>query len=137
MATTQLRIPSDHRFLEPAQVLIERIGRIAGVEEDELTSLSIAVMELVKNGMEHGNGLDPEKRVSIAMEALPGRVVVEVEDEGSWVPAEGIGLEPAEGEALMADRGRGILIARNLARWLDFSLSPEGRTRVTLIWPLS
>ena len=137
MTTTELRIPSDHRFLEPVQVLVERIGRIAGVDEDELTSLSIAVMELVKNGMEHGNGLDPDRQVSIVMERLPGRVSFAVEDEGSWTPEEDVGFDPGEGDELMADRGRGILIARNLARWIDFSLSPEGRTRVTLIWPLS
>ena len=137
MPKTELRIPSDHRYLEPAQVLIEKIGRIAGVEEDELTSLSIAVLELIKNGMEHGNGLDGDKQVSVSMETLPGRVCVTVEDEGSWTPEGEIGFDPGDGEELMVDRGRGILIARNLARWVDFTLSPEGRTRVVLIWPLN
>ncbi len=137
MHKTELRIPSDHTYLEPLQILVEKIGLVAGVEENELTSLSIAVMELVKNGMEHGNGMDPEKQVNILMEILPGQFQITVEDEGSWTPEHEIGYDPGEGEALVHDRGRGILIARNLARWIEFTKSPEGKTRVTLTWPLN
>jgi anti-sigma regulatory factor (Ser/Thr protein kinase) len=132
-----IRIPSIEAFLEPVQVFVERTGVISGVEDDELTSLSIAVLELVKNGMEHGNRMDPEKEIVIRLEALPGRLQVQVEDQGNWQPEEEPGYKPGEGEALFSDRGRGILIARNLARWIGFGLTDDGRTLATLVWPLT
>lgn len=137
MRPVLVSVPSLEVFLEPLQVFVERVGAIAGVEDDELTSLSIAVIEIVKNGMEHGNGMDGDKPVSIRMEALPGRLQIQVEDQGSWVPREQIGYKPAEGEEIFSDRGRGILIARNLARWVEFGLTEDGRTRATLVWPLT
>jgi len=60
-----------------------------------------------------------------------------VDDCGSWQPDAELGHKPGEGEELISCRGRGVLIARNLARWLDFGLSPQGNTRATLIWPLN
>lgn len=132
-----LKVPSDPCLLETVQVFIEKVGEAAGVDREDVTSLSIAVMELVKNGIEHGNGGDPEKSVTISVDAFPGRLQFQVEDCGSWQPDAELGHKPGEGEALISSRGRGVLIARNLARWLDFSLNPHGNTRATLIWPLN
>ncbi|HPF33375.1 MAG TPA: ATP-binding protein [Candidatus Sabulitectum sp.] len=132
-----LTVPSDERLLETIQVFVEKIGLTAGVDEEEVTSLSIAVMEIVKNGMEHGNGGDPGKTVTISIDAFPGRLQFQVDDCGSWQPDAELGHKPGEGEELISCRGRGVLIARNLARWLDFGLSPQGNTRATLIWPLN
>ena len=132
-----LKVPSDESLLETIQVFVEKIGLNAGVGDDEVTSLSIAVMEVVKNGMEHGNGSDLKKSVTISIDAFPGRLQFQVEDCGHWLPDSELGHKPGEGEELISTRGRGVLIARNLARWLDFDLSPEGNTRATLIWPLN
>lgn len=132
-----LTIPGDERLLETVQIFVEKIGLSAGVDEEDVTSLSIAVMEVVKNGMEHGNGGDPDKFVTLHIDAYPGRLQFQVDDCGTWQPDPELGQEPDEGEALMSSRGRGVLIARNLARWLDYGLNPEGNTRATLIWPLS
>ncbi len=137
MSPIRLTIPSIEVFLEPVQIFIEKVGLVAGVEEDELTSLSIAVLELVKNGMEHGNGMCGDKPVDIDIEVLPGRLLVQVSDTGVWKPEGDLGYHPGEGEQLFSDRGRGILIARNLARWVEFGLNEEGNTRVSLTWPLT
>jgi anti-sigma regulatory factor (Ser/Thr protein kinase) len=112
-----LRIPSDDSLLETIQIFVEKIGIAAGVSEDEVTGLSIAVMEVVKNGMEHGNGSDPKKFVTIAIDAYPGRLQFQVDDSGCWQPNDDLGHRPGEGEQLVSSRGRGVLIARNLARW--------------------
>ncbi len=137
MIPVRLSIPSSEVFLEPVQVFVEKVGAIAGVEDDELTSLSIAVLELVKNAMEHGNCMDPDKPVDLVLESLPGRLQVRVEDQGSWRPAEEIGYQPGEGEELFSHRGRGILIARNLARWIEFGHTDDGRTQAVLVWPVT
>ncbi len=136
MTPVRIGVPSAEEFLEPVQIVVEKVGSIAGVEQDDLTSLSIAVLELVKNGMEHGNDMDPDKEITICLEVLPGSLRVQVGDQGSWTPAGDVGFKPGEGDQLYSDRGRGILIARNLARWVDFDLSPEGKTLATLIWPI-
>ncbi|MCK5786512.1 MAG: ATP-binding protein [Candidatus Sabulitectum sp.] len=131
-----LRVPSEDSVVETVQTFVEKIGLAAGVSEEDATSLSIAVMEVVKNGMEHGNGGDPKKHVTIYIDVYPGRIQFQVDDCGTWQPKADLGHEPGEGEELISSRGRGVLIARNLARWLDYGLNPEGKTRATLIWPL-
>jgi anti-sigma regulatory factor (Ser/Thr protein kinase) len=132
-----LTVPSDERMLETVQVFVESVGLAGGVASDELTSLSIAVMELVRNGMKHGNSMNPEKPLVIRADALPGRLSFQVEDTGCWQPDRDMGYRPGEGAELLDVRGRGILIARNLAKWVEFDLTPEGKTRATLIWPLT
>ena len=137
MQDIQIRFPSDQSVLETLQQVIEAIGRSAEVEEDELSSLSIAVIELVKNAMEHGNEGDPEKMVILSCGMFHNRIRFMIDDEGTWEPEKALGFNPGEGDELLSTRGRGILIARNLAKWVEFGLNPEGKTRVTLIWPLN
>ena len=137
MRPIEIRLPSDSSVLEPLQQIVEAIGRSAEVEEDDLSSLSVAVVELAKNAMEHGNGNDPEKTVTISFNIFPNRIRFLIDDEGSWEPEKALGFNPGEGEELLLTRGRGILIARNLAKWVEFGLTPEGKTRITLIWPLT
>ncbi len=132
-----LKIPSDGTIVEAVQVFVEKIGLTAGVSEEDVTGLSIAVMEVVKNAMEHGNGGDIKKYVTMHIDVFSGRLQFLIDDCGSWQPEADLGHEPGEGEALISSRGRGVLIARNLARWLDYGLNSEGKTRATLIWPLS
>ncbi len=132
-----MSFPSDASVLEPVQQIVEAIGRSADVEEDELSSLSVAVVELVKNAMEHGNQNDPDKMVKVSFNIFPNRIRFMIDDEGTWEPEKALGFNPGEGDELLSTRGRGILIARNLAKWVEFGLTPEGRTRVTLIWPLT
>jgi anti-sigma regulatory factor (Ser/Thr protein kinase) len=133
----RLTVPSDERMLETVQVFVESVGMAGGVLPDELTSLSIAVMELVRNGMKHGNRMNPAKPLTVTVDVLPGRVSFQIQDTGSWQPDSDLGHRPGEGSELLDDRGRGILIARNLAKWVEFDLTPEGKTRATLIWPLT
>jgi len=133
----EIHLPSDVSALEPLQQIIEAIGRSGEVEEDDLSLLSVSVVELAKNAMEHGNGNDPEKMVTISFNIFPNRIRFMIDDEGSWEPEKALGFNPGEGEELLLTRGRGILIARNLAKWVEFGLTPEGKTRVTLIWPLN
>ena len=136
MHPIELRFPSDPSVLEPVQQIIEAVGRSADVEDDELSSLSVAVVELVKNAMEHGNQNDPEKLVTVSLSIFPNRIRFMIDDEGTWEPEKALGFNPGEGDELLSTRGRGILIARNLAKWVEFGLTPEGKTRVTLIWPI-
>ena len=137
MQPIEIRLPSDSSVLEPLQLIIEAVGRSAKVEDDDLSLLSVAVVELAKNAMEHGNKNDPDKIVTVSFNIFPNRIRFQIDDEGSWEPDEALGFKPGEGEELMLTRGRGVLIARNLAKWVEFGLTPEGKTRVTLIWPLT
>lgn len=137
MRPIEMRFPSEASVLEPVQQIIEAVGRAADVDEDELSSLSVAVVELVKNAMEHGNRNDPEKMVTVSFNIFPNRIRFLIDDEGTWEPEKALGFNPGEGDELLSTRGRGILIARNLAKWVEFGLTPEGKTRVTLIWPLT
>lgn len=137
MHPIEIHLPSDISVLEPLQQIIEAIGKSAEVEDDDLSMLSVSVIELVKNAMEHGNKNDPDKMVILSFTIFPNRIQFMVDDEGSWEPEKAVGFDPGEGKELLLTRGRGVLIARNLAKWVEFGLTPEGKTRVTLIWPLT
>ena len=137
MHPIEIRLPSDASVLEPLQLIIEAVGKSAKVEVDDLSLLSVSVVELAKNAMEHGNKNDPEKTVTVSFNIFPNRIRFMIDDEGSWEPEKALGFKPGEGEELLLTRGRGVLIARNLAKWVEFGLTPEGKTRVTLIWPLN
>ena len=137
MHPIEIRLPSDTSVLEPLQLIIEAVGKSAKVEVDDLSLLSVSVVELAKNAMEHGNKNDPEKTVTVSFNIFPNRIRFMIDDEGSWEPEKALGFKPGEGEELLLTRGRGVLIARNLAKWVEFGLTPEGKTRVTLIWPLN
>jgi len=102
----QIRLPSEFAVLEPLQIFIEGIGAATGVEEDELSSLSISVIELVKNGMEHGNGSDPQKMVTISVDSFDSRIRFFIDDEGTWAPENAPGFKPGGRRGAALNQGQ-------------------------------
>lgn len=89
----------------------------------------IALVEALTNAMEHGNKLDPEKKVRIKADFSFEQARFEIEDEGSGFKFESL-PDPTAKENLFRPRGRGIFMMRQFMDEVTFI--PPGN-RVILI----
>ena len=80
----------------------------AGLDEDRLTDLAVALAEALSNAAVHGHGLDPKRRVAIVLSVRPRCVVVEVSDSGSGFDAGGVSDPDVPGAAARAGRTRDL-----------------------------
>jgi len=71
----------------------------------------IALVEALTNAMEHGNKLDPQKKVRIIAEFSQEQAVFTIEDEGEGFNYEEV-KDPTDKENLFRPRGRGIFMMR-------------------------
>jgi serine/threonine-protein kinase RsbW len=79
--------------------------------------LRLALEEAVVNGLRHGNGGDPAKRVLVRYRVLPEAVVIDVEDEGPGFDPTAV-PDPTLPENLGKPSGRGLLLMRHCTNWL-------------------
>lgn len=118
--------------VDSAEDLALRIARQAGLEEDELQKIAMAVRESMVNAVVHGNRYSSHKKVRLSIIRGPGKLTVKIADEGEGFDYEGL-PDPLAPENLLRSSGRGIFLIRSFMD--DFQvrrLSPRG-TEVTLI----
>ncbi|MBA4378725.1 MAG: hypothetical protein C0395_08780 [Gemmatimonas sp.] len=125
----EVMLPSRLLFLGvPDAILMELAGDLP-YEQKDIDELSTAVIEACTNAMEHGNGMEQERRVELHFRFAPDEIRVTVLDQGAgfdfrnWQPPDG----------LMRERGRGITIMREFTDELTFDHAPDGRFRVQLV----
>jgi serine/threonine-protein kinase RsbW len=99
-----------------------------GYPSHDCAGIRLALEEAVVNGLRHGNGGDPAKRVRVRWRLWPEALLVEVEDEGPGFDP-GRVPDPTAPENLDRPGGRGLLLMRHFMTWVRFS--PRGN-RVTL-----
>jgi anti-sigma regulatory factor (Ser/Thr protein kinase) len=94
----------------------------AGLDEDRLTDLAVALAEALSNAAVHGHRLDPKRRVAIVLAVSPGCVVVEVSDSGIGFDARAVS-DPTLPERQLAPGGRGIFLMRRLVDEVSYNAS--------------
>jgi len=94
----------------------------AGLDEDRLTDLAVALAEALPNAAVHGHRLDPKRRVAIVLLVSAGCVVVEVSDSGVGFDARGV-HDPTLPERQLATGGRGIFLMRRLVDEVSYNAS--------------
>ncbi|HUE87561.1 MAG TPA: ATP-binding protein [Vicinamibacterales bacterium] len=114
--TVRIEFGSAFDMLDFVQVVSDHIGRMAGLDEDALHWVSVAVRESVVNAIKHGNKSDESKRVVVEFTALPldepEQLVIRVEDEGEGFDPEEI-ADPLAPENILKSSGRGIFLIRS------------------------
>jgi serine/threonine-protein kinase RsbW len=107
------------------------LGRKAGLSEDEIGGLSMAVREAAVNAVLHGNRYDASKRLTLMMEASAEVITVSVRDEGSGFNSQSV-PDPLAPENLLKQSGRGIFLIRTFMDEVQFrDLSPG--TEITMV----
>ena len=102
------------------------------VDEDEAFRVVMAAREAAVNAVLHGNGYDPNKKISASFENTGKSLVITVADEGE-------GLDPAKlpdplaPENLLRTTGRGIFLIRSFMDEFDIRRGESGGMEVTLV----
>jgi serine/threonine-protein kinase RsbW len=127
--TVRIEFGSAFDMLDFVQVVSDHVGRMAGLDEDSLHWVSVAVRESVVNAIKHGNKNDESKRVVVEFTAVPlhrpEELVIRVEDEGDGFDPEEI-ADPLAPENILKSSGRGIFLIRN---FMDDVQLQRGRER--------
>jgi serine/threonine-protein kinase RsbW len=114
--TVRIEFGSAFDMLDFVQVVSDHIGRMAGLDEDSLHWVSVAVRESVVNAIKHGNKNDESKRVVVEFTPIPldepEEIVIRVEDEGEGFDPEDV-ADPLAPENILKSSGRGIFLIRS------------------------
>jgi len=132
----RLELPSSFEMLDLVEALSDRLSSIAGLDEDAMHWVSVAVRESVINAVKHGNQEDRSKHVtvefSLAPRAKPEEFTIEVLDQGQGFDYEDVG-DPLAPENLMKSSGRGIFFMRNFMDDVAIARRPEGGMSVRMM----
>ena len=134
--TIRLDFRSTFEMLDLVQVVSDHIGRQAGLDDEALHWVGVAVRESVINAIKHGNGNDERKRVhveftTLASETPPG-IEIRVRDEGG-------GFDPSTlpdccaPENVLKSSGRGIFLIRSFMDEMTLRRAPEGGMEVVMV----
>jgi serine/threonine-protein kinase RsbW len=123
--------PSTTDQVAKADEFLETLLRRAGLSEDAIANLAIAVTELVNNAIKHGNKLQKDKNFTVSVVYTPEKVEITVADEGEGFDPNEV-PDPLAEENLMKEIGRGIFIVNSLIDKVRFKFPPEGGTWITI-----
>ena len=118
------------------QVVGDHVSRLAGLDEDALHWVNVAVRECVINAIKHGNRQQPDKQVFVDFEVRidsEGRdLLIRVRDQGEGFEPEEI-ADPLAPENLLKASGRGIFLIRNFMDDVQLQRAPEGGMEIRML----
>lgn len=136
----RLKIHSVFEMLDLVQVVSDRLSQMAGLDEDAVHWVGVAVRESVINAIKHGNRLDEAKLVTVEFSFVPAHTptefIVTVKDEGEGFIEEEV-ADPLAPENLLKSSGRGIFFMRNFMDDVHLQKLPEGGMEVRMVKKLS
>jgi serine/threonine-protein kinase RsbW len=136
----RLQIPSLFDMVDLVQVLSDRMGNMAGFDEDAVHWIGVAVRESVINAIKHGNKEDAAKPVTIEFAFTPverpTQLVVCVTDRGEGFEPEEV-ADPLAPENMLKSSGRGIFFMRNFMDEVQLQRAPEGGMQVRMMKKLA
>jgi serine/threonine-protein kinase RsbW len=138
--TVRLQIHSNFDMLDVVQVASDHMGHMAGLDEDSVHWIGVAVRESVINAIKHGNREHADKLVTVeftlAPEAEPDELIVRVLDQGEGFDPEEI-ADPLAPENLLKSSGRGIFFMRSFMDDVTPRRAAEGGMEVRMVKKLA
>ena len=138
--TVRLQIHSDFDMLDFVQAVSDRMGQIAGLDEDSVHWIGVAVRESVINAIKHGNREDYGKLVTVEFTFAPMRepneLVVRVLDQGEGFDP-GAVADPLAPENILKSSGRGIFFMRSFMDDVRLQRVPDGGMEVRMMKKLA
>jgi serine/threonine-protein kinase RsbW len=131
----RIELPSSFELLDLVQIVSDRMSTIAGMEEDAIHWVSVAVRESVINAIKHGNKENHAKHVTVEFllspRERPENFVVEVLDEGEGFNPDEV-ANPLEAENVLKSSGRGIFFMKSFMDDVTMARRPEGGMSVRM-----
>src|SRR5574342_156066 len=131
----RLELPSSFELLDLVQIVSDRMSSLAGMEEDAMHWVGVAVRESVINAIKHGNRQDVGKMVHVdftTTEKPEHELTISVRDEGEGFEPEEI-ADPLAPENMLKSSGRGIFLMRNFMDDVVLRKVPEGGMEVKMV----
>ena len=110
----------------------EEMARKAGLEDEEVFRVAMAVREAAVNAVLHGNAYDPEKRMTASFEHTADSLVIRIADQGKGLNPDSL-PDPLAPENLLRTSGRGIFLIRSFMDDVQLRHLESGGTEVTLV----
>jgi serine/threonine-protein kinase RsbW len=117
--TWRKSLPSSNTHVHRAiDCVLERLSR-EGWTSHDLFGIHLALEEALVNAVEHGNRGERGKWVHLTCELFPGRVVVQIEDEGAGFQPRDVS-DPLAEPNLDQPHGRGLLLMRSYMTKVEY-----------------
>ena len=109
----------------------EEMARKAGLEEEEIYRVAMAVREAAVNAVLHGNSYDPEKQITASFEQTADSLVIRIADQGKGLNPETL-PDPLAPENILRPSGRGIFLIRRFMDEVRIRSAPEGGIEISM-----
>jgi anti-sigma regulatory factor (Ser/Thr protein kinase) len=132
--TFSLKVPSATENLALIREFVGNVGSQAGLVEDDVAKLELAVDEAVANVIEHAHGHDSNKEVTVRATFDAATLRIEVVDEGEGFDPTTVPTTPVE--QMVHDRrtgGLGLRVMRSLMDEVSYEIIPGERNRLRLL----
>jgi serine/threonine-protein kinase RsbW len=130
--TEEVVLPSELEVLDSIDESTLKYSRLAGIDNGTASMVAMAAIEAVTNAVLHGNAACGGKEVMVRYEWEPGEFRITVRDQGKGFDLSCV-HDPTDPEWCMASSGRGIYIMRQVMDSVEFEMSEESGTTVTMV----
>jgi len=138
--TVRLQIHSKFDMVDFVQVISDRVGQLAGLDDDTVHWIGVAVRESVINAIKHGNREDYAKMVTVEFAVTPlsdpNELVVRVLDQGEGFEPEEV-ADPLAPENILKSSGRGIFFMRSFMDDVVLQRGAQGGMEVRMVKKLA
>jgi serine/threonine-protein kinase RsbW len=115
-----------------AENIVVGVAEAAGFGGEDVHKIGMAVREAVVNAYNYGNQQDQSKKISIAVEFDPEKMIIRVLDEGPGFELTDVPDCLAE-ENLMRTSGRGLFLMRAFMDEFRVQRSPAGGAELVMV----
>src|SRR3979490_2071225 len=120
--------------VESVNVAEERCLRVceaAGFAEEDFYRIGMSVREGVINAFHYGNQERPEKKIHLAVDLTPEKMIIHVTDEGVGFHLTDV-PDPLAEENLLSTSGRGIFLMRAFMDEFDVVKAQTGGAEIVM-----
>jgi len=128
----EFTLPSRIESVDVAASRADDFAKKAGLGDDFISSIDLAVRESVANAIKHGNKFDESKVVEIGLSGSDKEFVMTVRDYGSGFAVDEI-PDPTNPENLLKASGRGILFMNAFMDEVEWNTPDGGGTMVRMV----
>jgi serine/threonine-protein kinase RsbW len=121
----KLTIASNPKNIAKVEKLLQKIALRIPLDEIQMNKLMVSLTEAVNNAIVHGNKSNPDKKVTILCESVPGWLLIMINDQGRGFKLDDVS-NPLKKENLLRESGRGIFLMRTLMDRVEFEIIKGG-----------
>lgn len=125
-------LDSNLESVDSAEQLAVGMAQRAGMDEDDLMKMGMAIRESVVNAVVHGNRYNAHKKVRFMVASDGQQFTIRIGDEGEGFDFSSI-PDPLAAENLLRTSGRGIFLIRSFMDDFQLRRLESGGTEVTLV----